>query len=293
MSCSNKEALMDLTHSAFSSTWNHFHGLIKATVKIAHLDPQALVLCLPVLHACLSATICLDMAKEFKAFANQLARIKMYAEKSFINAPSFQSEQWFGDLQAALADADRVSALEQVQELMDDLEERLQVDSKARKHITRVVRRIRNGQFLLNDPSRVFIKDGHLTKKSHKLGRSANTYHFFLFSDLLLYAKPNSVTPGEELHFTIHEVMSLHLMKVVDWYPNGKKQTDKNFSIHHPRKSFTVVCSTIQERKEWVSRIRHAIQGAQRRMVLEEMGKRNAEVPSEVGTATDESISCM
>lgn len=292
MSCSSKEALMDLSHSAFSETWNHFHGLIKATIKVAHLDPQALVQCLPVLHACLCTTICLDMTKEFKAFASQLARIKMFAEKSTITAPSFQTEEWFSDLQAALSESDRVTALEQVQELMDDLDERLQVDSQARKHLTRVVRRIRNGQFLLNDPSRTFFKAGYLTKKSHRLGRST-MYHFFLFSDLLLYAKPAAVSPGEELYFTIHEVLSLHMMKIVDWYPNGKKQTDKNFTIHHPRKSFTVVCSTVEERKEWVTTIRRHIQEAQRRMIILDQARRTVSIPASSIPVAEGSVSCV
>jgi hypothetical protein len=78
-----------------------------------------------------------------------------------IDAPSFQTEEWFSDLQVALEDNDRVTALEQIQELMQDLEERLKVDSSARKQMSRVVRRIREGQFLLNDPTRSFCKEGY------------------------------------------------------------------------------------------------------------------------------------
>ena len=280
MPCSNMEALLEISHSAFTSTWNHFHGLIKATINIAHLDPQALVLCLPILRHCLCATICMDMMKEFKAFSHQLARVKMFAEKSTVAAPSYQMESWFSDLQASLEIGDKLTALEQIQELIENLEERLKVDSQARKHITRVVRRIREGQFLLQDPGRSFCKEGHLLKKSHRLGRNT-AYHFFLFSDLLVYAKPASVAPGEELYFNIHEVLSLPVMKVVDWYPNGKKQTDKNFTIHHPRKSFTVVCATVQERKDWVAAISRGIRVVHRRMALNEEARKNMEAPQE------------
>lgn len=281
MSCSKIEALMDLSNSAFACTWNHFHGLIKATVKIAHLDPQALVLCLPLLRHCLCATICFDMMKEFQSFSLHLARIKAFADKSTTDAPSFRTEEWFSDLQAALEDNDRVTALEQIQELMEELEERLKVDSTARKQMSRVVRRIREGQFLLNDPTRSFCKEGYLLKKSHRMGRSTK-YHFFLFSDLLIYAKPISVFPGEEVYYSIHEVLSLPTMKVVDWYSGGmnKKNTEKNFTIHHPRKSFTVVCSTVKERKEWVMVIRKWIRESHRRMaMLEQERKNNAEPP--------------
>ena len=76
MASSKMEALMDLSHSAFACTWLYFHRLIKSTVNIAYLDPQALLLCLPLLHNCLRATICFGMMKEFRSFAMHLARIK-------------------------------------------------------------------------------------------------------------------------------------------------------------------------------------------------------------------------
>jgi hypothetical protein len=71
-------------------------------------------------------------------------------------------------------------------------------------------------------------------------------------------------------------------MKVVDWYTSGmsKKNTEKNFTIHHPRKSFTVVCSTVDERKEWVVAIRKWIRESHQRMaMLEQARKNNAEPP--------------
>lgn len=265
MSCDTREALADLSHSLFASTWNHFLQLIRATFKIAYLDPGALALCLPLLHSCLSTTICLDLSKELKELVHELARIKTFAEKSSLSAPSYQAEEWFKDLQTALAENQKVTALEQIDELMRGLEGPLQVDSQARKQMSRVVRRIRDGQFLLTDPIRAFVKEGYLMKRSHRMGRAVTKYHFFLFSDLLVYAKPGPVAPGEEMYYTIHEVLSLHLMKITDWYPNSKKHTDKNFTIHHPRKSFTVICATVQERKEWVTTVRRSIQEAHQR----------------------------
>jgi hypothetical protein len=275
---SKMDALMDLSHSAFACTSIYFHRLIKATVNIAHLDPHALIQCLPLLHNCLCATVCFDMMQEFRSFALHLARIKTFAEKSTIAAPSFQAEEWYSDLVAALEHNDKPTALEQLKELMEDMEEKLKVDSSARKQMMRVVRRIREGQFLLNDPSRAFCKEGYLLKKSHRMGRTSK-YHFFLFSDLLIYAKPAVVAPGEELYYLIHEVLALPPMNVVDWFPGSKRSTEKSFSIHHPRKSFTVVCDTVDERKGWVDAIRKFIRESQRRVVQLEEARRNTVEP--------------
>jgi hypothetical protein len=261
MSCSKREALVDLTHSAFSSTWRFFHELIKTTVKNAHLDPQALLLSLELLTHCLCTAICLDMSKELEFFLQLLASFKMIAEKSTIPVTTRQVREWFSDLRSALADVDRVSALEQVMELTDELEERLKLDSEVRNKIILIVRKIRDGQFLLHDPMRYFMKEGTLVKRSHRLSRSSSKYQFFLFSDLLLYCKLANI---EGTEFIIQETFALHLMKIVDWYPNSNK-SDKNFTVHHPRKSFTVVCSTVKERKEWVGALRHAINEALRR----------------------------
>jgi Sec7 domain/PH domain len=271
MSCSPLEGLSDLSQSAFVCTLNYFDGLIKASIKIAHLDPIAVTLCLPLLRHCLCATICLDMMREFRLFSFYLAVIKNLAENKPTNLTTtgmtlFQTEEWFNDLRAALEDHDKIATLKQVDSFVEELEERLRVDTAVRKQMTRVVRRIRQGQFLLTDPTRTFVQEGHLLKKSHRVGRSSTRYHFFLFSDLLIYAKPCSAAPGEELFFVIHEVLSLPTMKIVDWYPRAKKNTDRSFTIHHPRKSFTVVCDSVDERKKWVDAIRKCIRDSYIRM---------------------------
>jgi hypothetical protein len=282
MSCAPLEGLLDLSQSAFLCSFHQFDCLIKASIKIAHLDPIAVTLCLPLLRHCLCATICLDMMREFRLFSFYLAMIKNMAENKSTNKTtitgmtSFQTEEWFNDLRAALEDHDKVATLKQVDCLVDELEVRLKVDTAVRKQMARVVRRIREGQFLLTDPTRTFVQEGNLLKKSHRVGGSNTHYHFFLFSDLLIYAKPCAtsttttttvtMTPGDESNFVIHEVLSLPTMKVVDWYPRAKKHTDRSFTIHHPRKSFTVVCDSVDERKHWVDAIRNCIRDSYMRM---------------------------
>jgi len=259
-SLTTKDALSDLSSGALTSTWCAFHNLIKTTIKNAQLDPEALVLSLSLLSSCLCSALCLEMKKEFNSFLYLLARVKTFAEKSTM-AESIETQDWFSDLQSALESNNKVSGLEQILELVHELEECLQKDSMARKQITRITRRIQDGQFLLEDPTRFFVRDGEMMKRSNRIGR-ATKYIFFLFSDILLYAKP--VSPSSE-KCSIHEVLSLHLMTIVDWYPNSKLNNNKNFTIHHPRKSFVVLCKTEKERKSWVSAIRIQINESRRR----------------------------
>jgi hypothetical protein len=120
----------------------------------------------------------------------------------------------------------------------------------------RVVHQIRNGQILLNDPTRYFIKQSDLAKKSNRSGRY-NKYTFFLFSDLLVYAHMSST--GD---FKIHEELPLHLMKIVDVKSTGIANHQKNirsFHIIHPRKSFVVTAASPEDKSEWMQAINLAI----------------------------------
>jgi hypothetical protein len=117
-----------------------------------------------------------------------------------------------------------------------------------------VASRIRNGEILLNDPSRAFVREGDLTKKHQLAGRSS-TYRFFLFSDVLVYAHKSA--QGD---YKVHEELPLHLMKVED-YDNTvtNKSRKSSFHIHHPNKSFLVVAASPTEKQWWVDDIRDSI----------------------------------
>jgi hypothetical protein len=139
------------------------------------------------------------------------------------------------------------------------------VDVHVKKDMKRIVTRIREGEYLLNDPSRRFLRDGDLLKKSNRSGRFVE-YRFFLFSDMLVYSKFSTVSND----YKIHEELPLHLMKITDWFPpdTNKKmgqQTKRMFQIHHPNKTFLVVAGSSDERKSWVSDIRLAIDDEVRR----------------------------
>lgn len=256
-------ALSDLVHSALSTMWHHFHGLIQGALNNSNLDPQSLFLSLDVLKYGICATILLEMQVERTAFLIQLARIISFSERRAVRSPdqSFMGEAWYRDLVASLDDpcleTGNLNALSQIHILFDDLSQSLKEDTHMKRGMARVARRIRDGQFLLNDPTRAFIKEGDLMKKGSKLGRSAK-YHFFLFSDLLIYTKSSSSSSSSD--YKILDEFPLYMMKIVDWFPPSKPKLKLAFSIHHPRKSLLVFCANEHEKREWVRTLQDTIQ---------------------------------
>lgn len=258
-----------LVSSAFSSVWHHFHSVINSVLQSAHLNPKGLENCLDVLKYSLCASICLDAIVERNAFAVQLVRVKCFRENRGLNDDE-QAADWARDeldnkkdpwfqrivnLDVSKVDA-KVSALDEVDDMFYKLHSSLKVDTKLKKEMFRIVHQIRNGQILLNDPTRYFIKQSDLAKKSNRSGRY-NKYTFFLFSDLLVYAHLSST--GD---FKIHEELPLHLMKIVDVKSTGGSNHQKNlrsFQIIHPRKSFIVTATSPEDKSEWMQAINIAI----------------------------------
>mmetsp|Transcript_2724 Transcript_2724/g.3747 ORF Transcript_2724/g.3747 Transcript_2724/m.3747 type:complete len:313 (-) Transcript_2724:154-1092(-) len=264
-------ATADLVSSAFGLTWMHFYGLIQTMFTGASVDAQGLASCLQLLKNCIAVSILLDMTEELNAFLAQLARVKLFVERreEFLLSPPdarFTKEEWFVELQEWLADETgrgTLLALDRLNDIMDELDDALHVDAEHRRDMNRVARRIREGHELLNDPTRFFVKEGDLIKKSRKLGRQTK-YRFFLFSDILIYSKH---IPGTN-EFKIHDELPLHCLKLVDWFPskNGSNKHSNSFEIHHPRKSFWVVCSSERERMDWVATIRSTCEEHSRRL---------------------------
>jgi hypothetical protein len=260
----HQDALADVARSIVSTTWHHFHGLIHSVLDAAHLDPRGMEMSVDLLQYALCTTICLNMTMERAAFVTQLARFKMFRERRgsrFASAQehqAYKSEDWYVKLESNCADpADdeaKISALIDVHGMIQELHDSLRVNVKAKREMNCVVRRIRQGEFLLNDPTRIFLREGDLVKRSSRMGRSTR-YHFFLFSDVIIYTKAASSQPD----FKIHEELPLHLMKITDWFPDKRQQMKTAFHVHHPRKSFIVFADSVEERQSWVKDIREAI----------------------------------
>jgi len=240
--------LEETTCQLFSSIWHLIHAAINATIDNAHLDRSALSCCLDVLEYSLCAASYLGMTVERSAFSKLLGRVNRFNDlkvpkkdgskekKESSNKPS-KKELDFQDIN-------------QVRSLTKQLHLSLVVDNKKMGLMKHVASRIRNGDILLNDPSRIFIREGDLIKR-HQAGRSS-TYRFFLFSDVLVYAHKSS--QGD---YKVHEELPLHLMKVED---GGRGKTTDGFYIHHPSKSFFVVAASLGEKQQWIYDINESIQ---------------------------------
>jgi hypothetical protein len=272
-----KEAMGELTRDFMTKTWHHFHGLINAAIEMAHLDLQGMESCVHVLKYALCLTICLDMPVERAAFLGQLGRYKLFnawrrglAGDLSADYESIKEEDWYLGIEEAFSksrnEKGKISALEKVHSLISDLGLTLAVNVDGRKALKEAVEKLQHGEHLLNDPGRLFIRQGNLLKRANRSGRCVE-YRFFLFSDMLIYAKKI----GGSSQYHIHEELPLILMKVVDWFPPDlKKESKRAFQIFHPRKNLLVLCASKEERASWVNAIRTAVdQELERKVAIE------------------------
>ena len=265
----------DLVRSAFCSTWHHFHGIINSALDSAHLDPKGLENCLDVLMYSLCATICLDLTVERNAFTSQLVRVKYFRENRGLEEDEakpmqkrkgtrvrdhldYKNDSWYMRIEKAAEsyhENAKIAALDEVDTMFKKLHASLKIDSTLKKEMIKVARKILNGQILLNDPTRYFVKEGELAKRCNRTGRNMK-YNFFLFSDVLIYTHK---TAGM---YRIHGELPLHLMKIMN-LSNGandkKSKHSRSFHLIHPRKSFVVFAASPEEKAIWLSTVNAAI----------------------------------
>lgn len=255
------DALGDLTRSCVSKTWHQWHGVINTGLETAHLDPTGMEPCVDILHYALAITVCLDMPTERAAFLRQLGRLKDFEERrqgrwaTAEQQDTYQNDEWYVEIEEACSGAEKrkLSALRRIHEWMVSLKRALQEDVKNKVHMKMAVSELKGGEYLLQDPARSFRRSGDLVKKSSRTGRST-PYRFFLFSDVLLYAKEEA-----DGRFKIHEELPLHLLKIIDWFPPTQKNGKLMFEVNHPRKTFFVICKSADERKSWVVDVKSAM----------------------------------
>ena len=105
------------------------------------------------------------------------------------------------------------------------------------------------GEIVLADPGRALIKEGPLTKVSND-GRKRTTYHFMLFSDLILYASQSGTAAAAR--YKVHRVVHLSLCRLEDVrsavYPHA-------FRIVSPQKSFLVLADSADKKQRWLDAI--------------------------------------
>ena len=255
------DALGDLTRSCVSKTWHQWHGVINTGLETAHLDPAGMEPSIEILLYALSLTVCLEMPTERAAFLNQLGRLKAFEERrqgrwlDSADNELYRDQDWYIELEANCRGSKerKLIALQTIHKSIANLKKAFQVDVQNKMSMTAVVRQIKGGEYLAQDPSRSFIRAEDLVKKSSRTGKST-TYRFFLFSDVLLYAKADS-----DGRFKIHEELPLHLLKIIDWFPPSQKLRDVMLEINHPRKSFFVICPSLEQRVSWVNQLKEAV----------------------------------
>lgn len=278
----------ELVRSAFCSLWHHFHGTINTALDSAHLDPKGLENSLDVLMYTLCTTICLDLTVERNAFATQLVRVKFFRENRGLEEDDsevrpvtrirdhldYKNDRWYQRIEKAAESYNenaKVAALDEVDGMFKKLHASLKVDSALKREMIKIARSIRNGQILLNDPTRYFIKESELIKKSNRTGRHIK-YTFILFSDVLIYAHKS----GNEL--VIHGELPLHLMKLLDldMKHDKKSKQKRSFYVIHPRKKFVVLASDLDEKVAWYNSINQAIDREVRRKARIESARQNS-----------------
>lgn len=100
-------------------------------------------------------------------------------------------------------------------------------------------------------PHRFFVKDGPLDKKyNHSQFRLSewNAYHFFLFSDLLLYTTLPSAKGFCKLKYSL----PLHDTDVADV---AQAQVDHAFEVRGPVKAFVVRAASAADKAAWMTAI--------------------------------------
>lgn len=277
LGCHRNDALSDVTRNCVSKTWHHWHGVVSTCMEASDLDPQGMEHCVEIILYALCATICLNMPLERSAFLNQLVRLKAFEERrkgTWVSSSSnnrHREESWFLELEDACGGTVEMKlwAMRTIHKWIKSLQAAFHGDVPSKVGMVSAVSEIRNGSFLLQDPSRSYVRSGNLVKKSVRNGKTTE-YRFYLFSDILLYASKE-----QDGYYKIHDELPLHLMKIVDWFPPSSqshlgKQHKVMFEVHHPRKTFQVICQSTDERRSWVDDIRKTLaQEIDRKMKLE------------------------
>ena len=243
----------ELISSTVEACFHHFHGIIAAILDASEFDLQSVLATLDILKNSLCTSVFLDMKIERQAFATQLARVKYIKDEQeggqtdgmdagfYIVSGEHKKEEWFVEMERACETGEGIeTTIGNIHLLIVDLRASMH-DSRKRKELKTICSRIQGGDELLDDANREFILEGDLLKRCRS-GKKVK-YRFFLFSDRLVYTHLSI-----KGYYKIHQQLILSLMRVVD----EKKST---FQIMHPRKSFLVICPSVEKKRAWMEAI--------------------------------------
>ncbi|GMI10781.1 hypothetical protein TrVE_jg12891 [Triparma verrucosa] len=274
----------ELVRFTVEATWHHYHGIIAAILDAATgFDVQSVLATLDILKYAMSTAIFLDMKMERTAFATQMAKIKFIKEQEqeesgnakdagmYIMSGNHKTEDWFQNMEAACDAGKNDACIAEIHLLIIDLRASMH-DSRKRRDLKAVARRIQGGMALLDDANRIFLREGDMLKRCRS-GKKIK-YRFFLFNDQLLYTHQS-----RRGFYKIHQCLFLSLMRI------SEDGTPKNaFSIMHPRKSFLVICPTPELKRVWVDAILAEIERAVERKLKAEENRHNYADMDSAGT---------
>jgi hypothetical protein len=249
---------LDLVSFMYDTVWFHFHAITDALLVATQTgnDMTITFAALEILSHSLTSSIFLDLKVEKMTFATHLLEFRALIEPKanlLVSQYLSKDDEWFDEVEAVTPE----SALETVSKILQlivSIKDAIQESNNY--EITRQVANKIEKKAKVLEQNRFFVREGDLTKRNRS-GR-LSPYHFFLFSDHLIYA--HLAMNGE---YRVHEQLPLILMTVseVEQDPSGCQ-----FYINHPTKSFLVVAENASSRIAWVHDLHEAIQNCKRRL---------------------------
>lgn len=146
-----------------------------------------------------------------------------------------------------------VKAYGKLAEVVDHLNE-MKRSSERRIRMVEISQKITGlGEFKLVSPSRYFIRDGKMDKVSHG---KRQPRHFFLFNDVLLYAKANNLKKT----YQYKDMVLLDRLLVRPLSNTDKLQYAFELCrLDAKKRKYICICSSDAEREEWIADIQKCI----------------------------------
>jgi len=195
-------------------------------------------------------------------------------------------QAWFRSLGVTCA-KDPVWGVATVKKQVSDL--KAMIHNQRRKAMLIAKNALFGGDILLVNDTRQFVLEGRLVKiaaKSSDKKHTLQSYQFFLFSDLFLYA-----SDGIKATYKPHRVMHLSLCRLVD-IKGGLNEL--GFKIASPQKSIVVLAADAKQKAQWMDAIHEQLQNVRtaRKAYMEKLKSGGASSPVAL-TQTSEDVDML
>jgi len=251
----------------FQVSWIHFYGVVTKILenpKTYSLDSVSLAL--DILSYSLSICLFLDMESERRAFAGLLAKLNyLYMHENqhrlgVVKGEHLKNKLYESVMSTCCYSENVVYIVAEIHHLTASMKEKI-ATRQTYEELLAIQKRF-DGNIALIEPNREFLREGDLLKKNRN-GKFTK-YHFFLFTDILIYAGYKSLT---NYKLVLHKQLRLHTMQVRE--VEGSKLS---FEIQHPDKSFIVQAKTESERNAWMRDIYSEISSFYRKQMASQSG---------------------